>query len=434
MPTIAIVGAGIIGVTTALALVQRGFNIVLIDKAQKVASATSRNNGAQLSYAYADAMASPGLFAMAGRIALGQEPGLQFRLTPSIHNLSWLAAFLMQSSQRNFIANTRTSLQTAVRSKKQMDRWREHFNFEHEMNGKLLILPNQSSVDQNEVIVDLKNEFGFDQSILTKEEAIAVEPALKRFAGKMAGAVYSPHDEVGDPHQFANGVLNYLLSVSDNNVFLSNHDVTGLVIKNGTVTSLQSDKGLIEADGYVFASGHLTTKFAKQLGVKIPVVPVSGYSLTYPLGENAPKHSITDVKGKAVLCPLGDKLRIAGLADIGDASTTVRSGRLEQLKSVLFDRFPGAANSNGVGEPWIGHRPVTPNSQPIVGQTKLSNTFLNCGHGSLGWTMAAGSAEQLATQICVQFGKDPKDVQEITTGIGEQGRTGNVGSDLAMPA
>lgn len=416
-PVIAVVGGGVVGVATALALAERGFGVKIIDQRDDVAQATSCRNGAQLSYAYADAMAAPGLVAMATRILTGQETGLKFRLKPSLHNYSWLLSFIRESSKSRFLANTERSLQIALRSKAQMDIWQDRygFAFEHKVTGKLQILPTQQAVEDIAELVELKKTMGINQSVLTPQQAIAVEPALARFCGDMAGALHSPDEEVGDPYLFAKAALAQILGMNSENNFLAGERVEQLDTLGDELVGLVTNKGKIEADGFVFALGHWSPKFANDLGFDIPVVPVTGYSLTYPKGASAPKHSITDIKAKAVICPLGDEIRIAGFADIGESGSVPAESRIDQLRSVLTTRFPGAAIIAGDGNPWIGHRPVTPNSQPIVGGTKFENAYLNCGHGTLGWTMAAGTAADLATQIANKFAIKNNEIHRITT-------------------
>jgi len=415
---VGIVGAGIVGVTSALALVERGFDVLLLDKQPDAAQATSKSNGAQLSYAYADAMAAPGLLAMAGRILVGQEPGMKFRLKPNVHNLFWLISFLREGSKKQFLANTAKSLDLALRSKAQMDLWREQygFSFDHKVTGKLQLLPDQNAVDGLADLVELKKKMGMDQSILSPSEAVEIEPALRSFCGDLAGVLYSPNEEVGDPEKFAKEALARILAASRNNKFLHSHSVSSLVVRDGAITALKTDQGDVEADAFVFATGHWSPELSGELGVSLPVVPVAGYSLTFPSGPNAPTHSITDVKGKSVLCPLGDKIRIAGLADIGETATVADPKRIDQLRDVMSKRFPVAAKLDEEGEPWIGHRPVTPNSQPIVRPTKLSNGFVNCGHGTLGWTTSAGTAVELAELICAKFGVS-QSAQRITSSM-----------------
>ncbi|MGJ8528077.1 FAD-dependent oxidoreductase [Maritalea sp.] len=416
-PTIMVVGAGIVGATTALALVERGFNVTVLERDEHVANATSKANGAQLSYGYADAMASPGLIGMAGRILTGREPGMKFRLKPSLHNYSWLTRFIAQSSKPRFMRNTAASLELSLRSKEQMREWRGRydFQFDHKVGGKIHILPDQKSIDDAAELITLKRQFSIRQTLLSPEEALEIEPSLSQFGGKIAGAIFTEGEEVGDPRRFAEAIIQHILSLSPDNRLLRGCKVEDVLAEDGKVCGLDTNRGQMCADNYVFAAGHWMPKFAKTLGMDLPIVPVAGYSLTYPKGPNAPQNSITDVKGKAVLCQLGDKVRIAGLADIGETSLRVKSDRLAQLKKVLTERFPGAAILQGDGEPWIGHRPVTPNSQPIVGQTKLKNAFVNCGHGTLGWTMAAACAVQLAEEICAQIGPLPDLVQKETT-------------------
>ena len=427
-PKLIVVGGGIIGMSTALAFAERGYAVTILDKNSAPAQGTSNRNGAQLSYAFADAMASPTMLKMGPKILGGGYTGIKFRMKPSLANARWMFDFAMQSSQSAFLSNTAKTLTLALDSKQQMDVWRNRygFRFSNRQAGKLQLMPNAQAIALAEAVVALKQKAGFTQTILSAQEARKLEPTLDAFTGNLAGAIYTPSEEVGDPNQFASGVMMRLVEMSEQNQFIGRCAVTGLKIANGQIVGIATTKGEFEADIFVFATGFDAPIFANDLGVDIPVVPVAGYSLTFDRGANAPNTSITDVEGKAVITPLGNQVRIAGFADIGSTDSVPKAERIHALRDVLESRFPGAALSEGEGDPWIGHRPTTPDSQPIISGTKLSNAFVNCGHGTLGWTLAAGSAARLCAIVEKQIGAANENSnplnKEIATEISDQAK------------
>lgn len=427
-PKLIVVGGGIIGMTTALAFAEQGYAVTILDKNLAPAQATSNRNGAQLSYAYADAMASPAMLRMGPKILGGGSAGIKFRLQSSWANACWIFDFAMQSTQSAFLSNTAKTLNLALDSRQQMDVWcnRYGFRFSHRQAGKLQLMPDARAVASAQDLVALKQKAGFTQTILSAREARKFEPALEAFTGNLFGAIYTPSEEVGDPSQFASGIMMHLVELSAQNQFVGQCVVTGLKKADGQIVGVETTKGAFEADIFVFATGFETPAFANELGVDVPIVPVAGYSLTFDRGEKAPNTSITDVEGKAVVSPLGNQIRIAGFADIGSRDSVPKAERIHALRDVLESRFPGAALLKGEGDPWIGHRPTTPNSQPIISGTKLKNAFVNCGHGTLGWTLAAGSAARLCAIVEKQFGavnecSNPLN-KEIATEIEDQAR------------
>jgi D-amino-acid dehydrogenase len=416
-PTIAVLGAGVVGVATALALAENGYAVTLVDQREYPGLGTSRRNAAQLSYAYVDAMGSPSMLKQSPSILLGLEKGIRFRLIPSIYNLNWLNQFILQCTEQRFLDNTQSALALAQSSRAKMAAWFERYgmSFNQSAIGKLQLVASQSALDAAEKLVSLKNQFGFDTKILGAESARALDPAVAQFKGELAGAIFTPSDAVGDPYLFCQQALEAFLKLSPENQFISGATIEGIAESNGQITEIATSKGKVVADGFVFALGVGTKKFSKMLGVKTPIVPVAGYSLTLDRGEVPPTHSITDAAGKFVVCPLGDKIRVAGFADIGVSRTAPPKDRIEMLKAQLFERFPHAAKSHGDDAAWIGHRPMTPNSQPIIAQTKLRNGFVNAGHGSFGWTLAAGSAEKIVGEINEFYGINSDANSEITS-------------------
>lgn len=402
---IAVLGAGVIGVSTALALAEKGYAVSLIDQNARPAMGTSQRNGAQLSYAYADAMASPAMLVQSPRILLGLEDGIKFALAPSFYNLNWLTQFALQCTKSSFLRNTQAALALSKRSQSQMANWFERYRLKcaRQKIGKLQLVGAQSSLDAAQKLVALKSQFDFDTKIISADEARALDPAVASFQGQLAGAIYTSSDEVADPFLFCQQALEVFLGLSPDNEFVAGAEITDLHIENGKLTGLASSNGIIGADSFVFALGMSTRRFERPLGLRTPIVSVAGYSVTLDAGDVPIQHSITDAAGKFVVCPLGDKIRVAGFADIGAAPTHPNPQRIEKLLEKLFTRFPGIARHGDDVYAWVGQRPMTPTSQPIIGRVQLENAWVNYGHGSLGWTLAAGSAAHLCAQIGESF-------------------------------
>lgn len=398
--TICVVGAGVVGMATALALYEAGHSVILVEKEASPASRSSALNGCQLSYSYVDALASPSTLKAMPKLALGLDPAFCLDINAVISNPRWLMSFLGNSTNARFKANTLAALNLATHSQQVLNRWEADFilNFGRRRAGKLVLIGSEKVKANLAKSVEIKRFGSVHQQLLSNEDALELEPALRNFQGPLVGAIYSPDDEVGDPQVFCNAIQNYL-SKKECVSLQFNANVQNITIKDGRIQNLVINGTHVAADAYVFCAGHLTSKLAKQWNEKLPIIPMAGYSVTLPTNENSPHISLTDLKSKTVITRLGDKCRCAGFADLGNAQFEPNEKRVSQFKQMLQARFGSMISGQHDVETWIGHRPMTPDSLPIIRKAKLGNAYLNCGHGMLGWTMAAGSAEVVARQI-----------------------------------
>ncbi len=400
MPSqIIIVGAGVVGAATALTFAERGFRVTVVDQADHVAAATSAANGAQLSYSYTDAFASPAMLRNLPGIFAGLDPAVRFanRCDPEL--LTWGWRFIRNATQKRSDANTLSTLAIAMQSRQVMHRWIQKYaiDFEYRRAGKLHLYDDVHALRSAEARVRLKNRYGSRQSVLGADEALALEPSLLKLRGRLAGAVFSPDDELGDAARFTEGALNRV--VASNGVLHLGVRVDGFIMEGDRCRAVQTSAGNLDTDYVVLCAGIHTRSLARQLGVKLPLMPVSGYSLTYASSHDTPEISVTDTHRRLVICRLGKQVRIAGLADVGLMTATPDINRIRQLDDTVKWRFPKAASYAGESRPWIGVRSMTPDSQPIVSRCGALNVFVNCGHGMLGWTLAAGTAERVADMI-----------------------------------
>jgi D-amino-acid dehydrogenase len=397
---VVVVGTGIIGATTALSLAEQGYQVIVIDQAESIAAGASASNGAQLSYSYTDAMASPDTLRSLPKLLSGRDPAFRFSSDINRELMIWGSRFIRNCTQSRSDKNTLAVLEVALRSRAIMHAWCRKYNFEfdHRPAGKLHLYESQSGLEKAKARVELKNASGANQKILSRARVFEIEPLLKHIEGDLAGAVYSPEDEVGDAAKFATAALHKAIELSGGQIRLGVR-LIDFIREGSTCRALKTSAGDIEADVVVLCAGFQTGSLAKKLGVHLSILPISGYSLTYPASDGTPGISITDTSRKMVICRVGDKVRIAGMADMGLVANKPPAARIQTLIRSVQYRFPLAADYSGEAHPWAGIRPMTPDSRPVIRRCGADNVYVNCGHGMLGWTLAAGTADILREQI-----------------------------------
>lgn len=399
MRKIIVLGAGIVGLTTAYTLARKGFGVTVIDAASGPAEGgASFGNGAQLAYSYTDAMASPSMVANLPKYLLRRDPALRLNLSPSLSFINWGLRFLANSTQKSFENNTIEVLKLAKENRVGIADLANKVEFNHRATGKINLYASNESLEQAKVLSSLKNGYGSSQSILTKEQAIEQEPALLHYGHSFVGALWSPYDESGDSHLFCQN-LKFLLERDYGVTFLFGTQIHSLKTQKGKLKAVVTGVGELDCNAAVISLGVASVTLAKTAGISLPIWPVQGYSMTIPATESAPIASITDTLRKTVFCRIGDRLRIAGLADINSSNGIFKQERFQCLYDTAKGIFPQAGEYDGEVNAWTGLRPMTPNSQPIVGRSKIEGLFLNCGHGALGWTLSMATAARLATEV-----------------------------------
>ncbi len=391
---IVVIGGGVVGVASAHAFGARGARVCIVDQAAAPAQGASFANGAQLSYAYTDALATPALLAKLPRLALGLDP--VFRLVPGFDPglYPWLASFLRNMTAARFARNTLDILDLALESQAALHALlaRHPIAFGHDAPGKMHLYYTEAAVKAAARTVAIKQRHGARQDILSADAAIAIEPALAQVSG-LAGVVHAPADEVGDARQFCEGLIE---------LCGREWDVTARFGFAVARLDRQSDRWQISAVNgqtlaarrIVLCAGAQSRAIARTLGLALPVQPMKGYSFTAPRGVLAPRISITDTARKVVFCALGGRMRVAGLAELGNGTTDVVPARARLLRDLAEQAMPGAAVYDRIDSDWAGLRPMTPDSRPIIRWVE-PGLGLNLGHGMLGWTLAMGSAARL---------------------------------------
>ena len=394
-----VIGGGVIGITTALALARRGADVTVLESAPAVGSGASAGNGAQLSYSYADALGAPAILSELPRLLAGRDPA--FRIHLSAGSLRWALSFLMNCTAARFAANTRAVLLLALQSRAALAALRAScpdLEFSHTRTGKLFIYDSAEKLRLATATMGPKNELGCSQRAVGVEELFAIEPALARSGRDIEGAIFSPFDETGDAQAFTRSLAAH--AARDYGVkVLTRTPVQALRVERQRVRAAVTGSGELEADVFVLAAGAASRALARGVGLHLPIHPMKGYSITLPATASSPTTSITDSRARIVFARLGDQVRVAGMAELGRADTAIDSRRIAMLLEAAKECLPAGAEWRAGPNAWSGLRPMTPDCRPIISRTAVGNLLVNCGHGMLGWTLACASADLLASLV-----------------------------------
>jgi D-amino-acid dehydrogenase len=393
---IVVLGAGVVGVTTAHYLSQLGCDVTVIDRAAEPGDGASFGNAGQLSYSFTDALAKPAFIAHLPAMILGRDRGSKVRLSPEL--VPWGMRFLAQCTASRARDNTLAVLELAMRSAELMDELQESlpFDFAHRTAGKLVLLSSDDEVEAAEASTAMKQLHGCDAHVLSRAEAVSVEPAIADMSDEVIAAVYSASDEVADSQLFAKGLRDWLDSQGAAEFRFSSR-ARRLLTHNGRTRGVVVDEDEVEADAVVVCLGAWSQAFLRDVGINPRIEPVRGYSITLPPGPAAPDVSVTALKYKMVFSRLNGATRVAGFADFTGFDTRADDERI-QLLSRVAERFaPRAAEySSPDTQGWGGFRPMRPDGRPLVGATKVPGLYVNVGHGMLGWTLACATAHDAA--------------------------------------
>lgn len=393
-----VVGAGVVGMATALTLSDRGHRVTVVEQADAPGHGTSFANGAQLSYSYTDALASPATLAQFPYLLAARDPAFRFhpRLDPDF--LRWTLSFLRNGSAGRFRRNTLKGLALAVESRRALHALtrRHRIDFAHDMPGKIILYRSAKSFAAARAIATEKAAVGTVQSFVDADGAAAIEPMLASIGSAIVGAIHTPSEEVGDPYRFCIGAQDALVAAGAE---VRCSMAIDRIDANGTRPAVVLRCGArLAADRIILCAGMGSTGLARTVGARLPIMPMKGYSITAAPGSAAPRVSITDAANRVVFARLGDRMRIAGLADLGRRDAGVEPDRLGALIDSARAALPDAADYDAVESSWAGLRPMTPDSLPII-RTIAPGVIANAGHGALGWTYAAGSAERVAVIV-----------------------------------
>lgn len=403
---VVVLGAGVTGTATAWYLAQAGHQVTVIDRQPDAGLETSFANGGQISACHAVPWANPDVIPKLLKWLGREDAPLIFRLGRWDPDLwLWGLRFLANCTPGRTAVNTERTLRVALHSRTCLQNLRQQLglDYDHLTAGILHIYTDATEFDHACQAAQIMSRNGLERHIKSVAECFAVEPALSRTPEKLEGGIFTPSDESGDAYKFTQELAKAAERLGVD--FRWNTHIESIDHDGRRITAIQTDQGPVTGDAYVMALASYSPRMARQLNLRLPIVPAKGYSVTIPITapDKAPLVSITDDARKLVFTRLGDRLRVAGTAEMAGWNLDMSEIRWKVQIQRAQTLFPDCA-AFAKAEPWAGLRAVTPDSVPILGATPYANLWLNTGHGTLGWTMACGSGQIIADLIS---GKPP---------------------------
>ncbi|WP_299011030.1 D-amino acid dehydrogenase [uncultured Shewanella sp.] len=397
---VVVLGAGVIGLTSAWYLAQKGYLVTVVDRQAECGKETSFANAGQISYGYSSPWAAPSIPLKALKWLIQKHAPLKISPSLSPLMLSWLGKMLLNCRLAPYNINKSRMLRLANHSQVCLQALRNETGIEYQGRqlGTLQLFRNNAQLTAIKKDMLLLKESNIAFSLLDAVGCIEKEPALNHVSDKFVGGLHLPQDETGDCYLFCQH-LTQLLKQSGVS-FCLNTDIHELITNGDTISAVATSKGSLQADKYIVAAGSDSSRLLSPLGMHLPIYPVKGYSMTLPIThpECAPVSTIMDETYKVALTRFDDRLRVAGTAELNGFNLSIPKKRMATLYRVVSDLFPHVGQLEQA-DLWTGLRPMTPDGTPIIGETPYKNLYTNTGHGTLGWTMACGSGQLLADII-----------------------------------
>ncbi|MBS1095449.1 D-amino acid dehydrogenase [Gluconobacter wancherniae] len=397
---IIVMGAGVIGVTTAWYLAQEGHEVEVIDRQPGVGLETSFANAGQVSPGYSTPWAMPGLPLKAARWMLGKHSPLVVRARFDAAMFRFMGELLANCTEHAYDVNKSRMLRIAEYARERLDTLRAEtgITYDGDQKGLIQLFRTDSQIEHAAEDMRLLAESGIEHQLLNPDEIIGFEPGLAHARGILKGGLRLPGDQTGDAHLFTRRLA--AMAEQKGVKFRLSTRIEGLDAASDSILGVRTSAGRLTADAYVLALGSYSPRFMKPLELRLPIYPVKGYSLTMPITDEsrAPTSTVNDETYKVAITRLGDRIRIGGTAELTGFSLRLSPDRRETLELSFNEMYGGGDLTSA--RYWTGLRPCTPDGTPIVGPApRYGNLWLNTGHGTLGWTMAAGSGQIIADRI-----------------------------------
>ena len=395
-----VLGAGVVGVTSAWYLAKAGHDVTVVDRNAAAGMETSFANGGQISVSHAEPWANPAAPLKVLKWLAREDAPLLFRLRPDLRQWLWGLAFLRECLPARTRHNIRQIVTLGLYSRASLQALRAETGIAYDQleRGILHFYTSQKELDAAIEPARVMREHGCDIEMVDRERCVALEPALAASRERIAGGSWTPSDESGDAHKFSQA----LAALAARRGVTFRQVRVGSLLREGdrlggVRVELERGQETLKADAYVVCLGSYSPLFTRPLGIELAIYPAKGYSATLPVADVARAYtvSMTDDEYKLVFSRLGDRLRIAGTAELNGYDTSVNELRCRAILRRTLELFPGAGDASRA-EFWAGLRPATPSNVPYIGATRYGNLFLNTGHGTLGWTHSCGSARALA--------------------------------------
>ena len=396
-PDFQIVGAGLIGLSTAYALIKRGATVRIIEAENGVALGTSFANAGMAHASLANPWNNPGVWKPMLRSLFDPSSPMKLRWHTLPGLAPWGLQFLRHSAPRHYLAATRSNYDLAAQSMKLIRQWQQELEIDMDFRrtGLIKLFRRETEYKNAKTLTDMLAGQGLSATYLDAGAVVEKEPALKPVETLIKGAVYYPDDFAADAYKFCKALESTILAKGG--TILTQAHVTGFLRDGQTIRGVETGRDTLEAMMTIIAAGARSKEMLARCGIRIPVRPVKGYSLTFD-NITGPKFPVADETLHAAVTPLGNRLRIAGTAEFTGLDQRLPSERLapllDFLKSVYPDLSEGLTNEDG--KPWCGFRPVSANGRPIIRNGPLPGLAINTGHGHMGWTYSAGSGELMA--------------------------------------
>ncbi len=404
---VVVMGAGVIGVTTAWYLAKAGCEVVVLDRQAGPGLETSYANAGELSYGMTSPWAAPGVPIKALKwLFMKRRPLFIWPLiSPSMWK--WGAQMLMNCAEGPYAVNKGRMVRISNYSRDVMPDLIADTGIEYDgrEQGTLQLFRTEKQMKGSKADQEILAEYDSPFEVLDPDGCIAVEPALAQVREKFVGGLRLTADRTGDCRMFTMALADKAAALGVQ--FHYGQTIKWIDVQNDRVAGVMTDpEGLVTGDAYVCAMGSYAPRVLRPIGLNLPVYPVKGYSVTLPVLDDAkaPQSTIMDETHKVAVTRLGDRIRVAGTAEIAGYSGRLGPHATDTVRHVISDLFPGGGDL-GQAEGWTGLRPMTPDGTPVLGRTRYGNLFLNTGHGTLGWTMAAGSGRAVADVV---MGKTPE--------------------------
>jgi len=390
---ITILGAGVIGVTAAYYLAREGHEVTVVERQPDAGLETSFANAGEISPGYASPWAGPGVPLKAVKWLLDRYGPLVIR--PGLDPAMWrfMTRMLRNCTSARYAVNKSRMVPLAEYSRDCLGALRTDIGiaYDERSRGTLQLFRDKAQLDHIDKDIDVLRHYGVAYEVLDRAGCVAAEPGLATARVGFAGGLRLPGDETGDCHMFTQALARQAAGLGVR--FLYSTAIHDLVAEADRITGVATSTGLVEADAHVVALGSYSPLLLGRIGIRIPVYPVKGYSLTLPVTTDAaaPVSTVMDEQHKVAITRLGRRIRVGGTAELGGYNSALPPSRRATLERSLTDLFPGGGDLAAASF-WSGLRPMTPDGPPVIGATRYRNLYLNTGHGTLGWTMACGSA------------------------------------------
>ena len=397
---VVVLGSGVIGVTTAYFLAKDGHEVEVLERNDKAALETSYANAGLVAPGHAFAWASPKAPNILIKSLVKADQALRLKLSLSLRQWQWMWLFWRQCTEESARINTLRKLRLCMYSVERLQDVVADTGVAYDglAKGNLYLYRSQASFDAGVARTKILQDHGLEMKVVDREEMARLEPSLEPVRDKFAGAMYSPQDQSGDARLFTQGLAAHCaekLGVG----FSYGCSIDGISVDGDSIRHISTNRGNVQGDAYVLSLGCSSPFLSEKIGIKLPIYPVKGYSVTIPAGGGnlTPQMGGVDEENLVAFCPMGQRLRVTSTAEFAGYDRTHTPNDFRAMFNVARELFPNANYEQP--DYWAGLRPMTPTTVPILGRARYQNLYLNTGHGHIGWTMSCGSGKLTADII-----------------------------------